>query len=221
MADSPPPELVRLLEPTASDRESAWEAFLAVHYRLLLHVARSFAKEHDAAMDAFAWMLEGLRADDFHRLRAFSADGRSEFTTWLVVVGRRLCLDWYRAKYGRDRPSAAGTTTAGEERGVRRRLVDLVGDSVDTADLPQSMDDGPEADLRSAELTQVLQAALAELEPSDRLLLKLRFDDGLSGNDIAGFMQMPTPFHVYRRITALLDTLRRSLRSRGVEGPVP
>src|SRR5690349_20871276 len=103
MAESPPRELVRLLESTASHRESAWEAFLGVHSRLLLHVARTFANEHDAAMDAFAWMLDRLRADDFHRLRAFSADGRSEFTTWLVVVGRRLCVDWYRAKYGRDR----------------------------------------------------------------------------------------------------------------------
>jgi RNA polymerase sigma factor (sigma-70 family) len=219
MADALPPELVRLLNSTASDRDAAWESFLAVHYRLLLHVARSFATQHDAAMDAFAWMLDRLRADDCHRLRAFSADRQTQFSTWLVVVGRRLCLDWYRAKYGRDRPTVP--SAHGDDRGMRRRLVDLVGESIDTADLPQPNDDGQEANVRSAELTQVLKAALAELDPADRLLLKLRFEDELSGNDIAGFMQLPTPFHVYRRITAVLDALRRALRARGVEGPVP
>ena len=60
MATSSPPELVRLLNSAPPDREAAWESFLAIHYRLLLHVTRAFAKEHDAAMDAFAWMLERL-----------------------------------------------------------------------------------------------------------------------------------------------------------------
>jgi len=219
MADALPPELVRLLDSTTSDRDAAWESFLAVHYRLLLHVARSFATEHDAAMDAFAWMLDRLRADDCHRLRAFSPDRRTQFSTWLVVVARRLCLDWYRAKYGRDRSSI--TSANADDRGMRRRLVDLVGEDIDTADLAQPTEGGQEADLRSAELTEVLQTALAELDPSDRLLLKLRFEDQLSGSDIAGFMHMPSPFHVYRRITGVLDALRRALRARGVEGPVP
>jgi len=218
MANALPPELSRLLDSTTVDGEAAWESFLALHYRLLLHVARSYTNERDAAMEAFAWVLDRLREDDYHRLRRYTADGRSEFSTWLVVVVRRLCLDWHRAKYGRDRSSLSETQGA---RDARRRLVDLVGDGVDVAELPEASESGPEVDLQSAELTQALDAALAELHPSDRLLIKLRFDDGLSAQRIADFMHIPTPFHVYRRLNAVLSTLRSALRARGVEGPVP
>ena len=32
---------------------------------------------------------------------------------------------------------------------------------------------------------------------------------------------LPTPFHVYRRVTAFLESLRKALRLRGVEDPTP
>ena len=219
MRDSQPPELSRLLDAPDTHREPAWESFLAVHHRLLLHVAHKFGKEHDAAMDAFAWMLDRLREDDFRRLRGFTADGRSEFTTWLVVVARRLCLDWYRAKYGRDRSKAS--PQASDERQTRRRLTDLIDEAIDVAKLPEGSGGGPDATLQATELTEALNEAVAELDPLDRLLIKLRFDDGLSAADIADFMRLPTPFHVYRRLTHVLDSLRRALRARGVEGSVP
>lgn len=220
MVDSPPPELTRLLDRHAPDRGAAWEAFIAVHHRLLLHVVRSFTRDRDAAMDAFAWILDRLREEDHRRLRSFRADGRSEFTTWLVVVARRLCLDWHRGKYGRERPTAASAHRA-EVRSARRRLVDLIGETVDATELADRDHTGPEAELRAAELSDALHNALGELDPSDRLLLKLRFDDGLSAADIADLMRMPTPFHVYRRLSTLLESLRKALRTRGVEGPTP
>jgi DNA-directed RNA polymerase specialized sigma subunit len=51
----------------------------------------------------------------------------------------------------------------------------------------------------------------------DRLLLKLRFDDGLSAPEIARLLGFPTPFHVYRRLNALYARLRGGLRERGIE----
>jgi RNA polymerase sigma factor (sigma-70 family) len=218
MSDSPPPELSRLLDASPTQRDRAWESFLASYHRILLHVAHRFSKDHDAAMDAFAWMLDRLRDEDFRRLRGFTADGRSEFTTWLVVVARRLCLDWHRAKYGRDRSTIA--SPAGDERDTRRRLVDLVGEAIDATEIEGS-DAAPDAVLQAGELAEALHRAITELEPSDRLLIKLRFDDGLSASDIADVLRLPTPFHVYRRITHVLDALRRALRARGVEGHVP
>jgi DNA-directed RNA polymerase specialized sigma24 family protein len=53
-------------------------------------------------MDGYAYVLEALRSDDYRRLRAYAADGRSKFSTWLVVVARRLCLDLHLR---RPRPS--------------------------------------------------------------------------------------------------------------------
>lgn len=54
---------------------------------------RRFRGGHDAAMDRYAYMLAQLRCSDFTPLQCHAADGRSAFTTWLVVVARRLCLD--------------------------------------------------------------------------------------------------------------------------------
>jgi len=97
-----PAALSRLLaEPNTEARDEAWAEFVRQHSRLLLHVARSFGGDHDAAMDRYTYVLEQLRQDDLRRLRTYSADGRSEFSTWLVVVAQRLCMDYYRAKYGR------------------------------------------------------------------------------------------------------------------------
>ena len=56
---------------------------------------------------------------------------------------------------------------------------------------------------------------------ADRLLIKLRFDDDLSAREIAGLVGLPTPFHVYRRLNALLGQLRRVLRQRGIHEAEP
>jgi DNA-directed RNA polymerase specialized sigma subunit len=53
------------------------------------------------------------------------------------------------------------------------------------------------------------------------LLLRLRFDDDLTAQEIAKLLQFPSPFHVYRRVNALLGVLRRALEQRGFESAVP
>jgi RNA polymerase sigma factor (sigma-70 family) len=168
-------------------------------------------------MDAYTYLLEQLRADDFKRLRAYSADGRGKFTTWLVVVVRRLCLDFRRQRYGRprnDTPDNAAT------RATRRRLIDLIAAPQDPDEIP-ALGKDPAAAVLSDDLARILESALAGLTPHDRLLLKLRYEDDLSAREIAALLGMPSPFHVYRRINALLTELRGSLRARGVDGSAP
>src|SRR5690348_7962664 len=117
-------ELERLLEAhTEAARREAWAEFIQVHHRLLIHVARSTSgqRDEDAAMDAYTFILDRLRENDFRRLRAFVADGRSTFVTWLVVVTKRLCIDFARARYGRLEHDVA--SISGQEQ-MRRRLVD-------------------------------------------------------------------------------------------------
>ncbi len=79
----------------------------------------------------------------------------------------------------------------------------------------------PVLSLRAEEIHRALAVETAGLAPADRLLLTLRFDDELSAREIAEVLGLPTPFHVYRRINALLNLLRRNLRKRGVEGAEP
>jgi RNA polymerase sigma factor (sigma-70 family) len=215
MPGSPPPELARLLaarDPAA--REAAWAEFARAHTPLLMHVARSVSRDYDGEMDAYAYLLERLRENDCHRLRAYEADGRSKFTTWLVVVARRLCVDHHRERYGRlrdERPERA------EAHHTRRRLVDLVAVELDAA---AYIPDGarPDAGVLARERSAALAIALDALEPDDRLLLKLRFEEELSAGEIARLVGWPTAFHVYRRLNVLRATLRRALESRGIDG---
>ena len=218
MPDGLPAELSQLLAAEEPHRaEGAWAEFVHAHSRLLLHVARSLARDQDDAMDRYAYLLEQLRRDDCRRLRGFVGDGRSKFTTWLVVVARRLCLDYDRHRYGRaDRARDVEGQTA---RAERRQLRDLVGAEMDIGALPDASGRGADEELIARERGEALAGALAGLEPADRLLLRLRFDGGRSASEIARVMGFPTQFHVYRRLERVLATVRRELENRGIRGP--
>ena len=76
VADTLPVELTRLLG--ARDRaahEAAWAGFVGAYSPLLLRVTRALGRSHDAAMDAYAFVLERLRRDDLRRLRAMRPTG--------------------------------------------------------------------------------------------------------------------------------------------------
>jgi RNA polymerase sigma factor (sigma-70 family) len=204
--------------PEQSARDEAWTAFVQGNTRLILYVARSLGGDHDDVMDRYAFVLGQLRRDDFHRLRAYGDDGRGKFTTWLVVVVRRLCLDHQREKYGRVR----GDDEDREDgHRMRARLVDLISDDGALTELVDASAAGPEEQVRAAQLDDALKLAVATLEPDDRLLLRFRFEDDLSAAEIARLMSCRSPFDVYRRLRRVLGTLRTALLSRGVGEPAP
>lgn len=214
-----PPELSALFgvaDPAA--RDAAWRRFVETHSRLLLYAARSIDRNHDAAMDAYAYVLEQLQRDDFRRLRAYAADDRGKFSTWLVLVSRRLCLDRVRQRYGRRQSEDEQSHEAHDSR---RRLLDHVAEEVDVAEIANEGDRDAEMRVRVEELRDALGKALAALPPDDRLLIKLRFHDTLSVPEIARLLKAPTPFHIYRRLNTVLAQLRAGLARRGVKDPDP
>jgi RNA polymerase sigma factor (sigma-70 family) len=182
----------------------------------MLRVARSLGGDHDAVMDRYAFVLDQLRQDDYRRLRAFVRPGAGDFVLWLVVVTRRLCLDHHRMRYGRSRSHGA-EGSSDESRRTRRRLIDLVGERVDPADLADATGDAPDELLMRVERERKLQAALTALEPRDRLLVRLRFSESLSAREIGDLMRFPTVFHVYRRLDLVLRTLRDALLRAGLD----
>lgn len=209
--DGIPSEVTRLISArNGADAEEAWTAFVAAYSSTLLRVASAFSPGYDGALDRYAYMLDQLRRHDCCRVRRFVADGRGRFTTWLTVVARRLCLDHYRRQYGRVHgpPRRAG---GGDARAVRRRLVDLVGERDEVAWLVDPSATDPVDDLTSSERYNALKRAVAELAPADQLLLRLRFEEGLSARQISALLGLPTPFHVYRRVDALCGLLRARL----------
>ncbi len=214
MSASPPPALARLL--CASDpgsRDRAWAAFVRTYSPLLLATARRFGGDHDAAMDRYAHVLEQLRRDDFRRLRRYADDGRSRFTTWLVVVARRLCVDFQRQRYGRPRSEA--TPRREVERVLRKRLAEFIGEDLDPIDGIPGNGADPERGLRTRELRSALRGALRALPSTDRLLLAYRYEEEMSAREIARLMDFPSVFHVYRRINALQRSLRETLEEEG------
>jgi RNA polymerase sigma factor (sigma-70 family) len=213
-----PPELQDLLQASgAAGKDEAWSRFVARFSPLLLHTARTVAREHDRAMDAYAYLLEQLRQDDSRRLRQYLEDSRAQFTTWLVIVARRLCVDFLRQRYGR--APTAPTRTA--DHAVRRRLVDLVGDEIGTMVALPAPGSGLDDELRRRDLHLTLQRCIAELPPAHRLLLALRFEDDLPVREIAKRLRYPTPFHVYRVLNGVLAHLRQDLAARGVGDAAP
>lgn len=221
MRGQPPPDLVALLSAgTGAESDTAWERFLAAYGDLILHIARAFGDDHDAVMDRYAFVLEQIRRDDFGRLRRYVADGRGRFTTWLVVVLRRMCLDEQRRRYGRAR-NPSSDDPPDEKRASRRRLADLIAAEVDIEQIRDDHGAEPEAALRQAELLGALKRELARLEPTDRLLLRLRYAHDLSVPEAARRLGLPTPFHGYRRLDRILATLRAALRRVGVEDATP
>jgi RNA polymerase sigma factor (sigma-70 family) len=219
MAEPIPTELARLLdhlEPSA--RDQAWAAFVSENTKLILHVARSVGGDHDDVMDRYACILDHLQRDDFHRLRAYVSDGRGKFTTWLVVVARRVCLDHRREKYGRSRGEDPDRKHGHQTRG---RLVDLVSDASDLGELVDTSAGGPEEGLRARQLDGALKSAVATLAPSDQKLLRLRFEQDLSASQIARATSSRSQFEVYRRLRRVLDILRTKLVQRGVADAAP
>jgi len=218
MGQDPPHELSILLDgsdPLARDR--AWSSLLSRYQHLLLRAARSFGGDHDDRMDRYQHVVESLAADEFRRLRAYRQKGLSSFTAWLTVVARRLCVDFDRTRFGRAGRGPVETEETREVRRIRRRLVTFQSSLLDLDQVPSDQME-PDAELRRTERDRILSSVLAELEPSDRLLLRLRFDDDLPIRRIVEVMPFPTVFHAYRRLRAVLQDVRRRLEARGFEG---
>lgn len=216
MVGTVPFELNRLLRaPDTEDREAAWEQLILRHTRLLMSVSRSLGGDHDSAMERYSYILEKLRENDFRRLRSYDSESGATFTTWLTITARHLCLDHYRACYGRHRPGVNAEKSIAS-RTLRRSLADSLASEIDAdtlSDSAQTTDKTIEISYRD----ECLQDAVASLSPSEQLMLSLRYNDGLSAPRIARIMGATSPFHVYRGLNSILGRLKTALKAKGIE----
>jgi RNA polymerase sigma factor (sigma-70 family) len=83
-----------------------WRKFLEDFSPVLLNIVCQNVRGQDERSDCFIEICEKLSEDQFHRLLSFNPSGTAQFKTWLTVVVSRLCIDWLRRTYGRDRPFA-------------------------------------------------------------------------------------------------------------------
>ena len=177
--------------------------------RLALHLTGNEPEAQDVYQDAFLKAYKNIGSFRFE----------CSFYTWIYRIVTNLCLDHLRQRYGRPQESESPDRAA---HAARRRLVDLLAEELDVSGVADATAAGnPEAQLRAKELSRALAGVLAGFEPRDRLLLKLRFEDGLPASDIGQVMGFATQFHVYRRLNAVLGQVRAAMRGRGVQDSEP
>jgi len=221
-ANGLPSELSALLRARDDvSRERAWEQFLEKYSRLLLHTVRTRSGTYDEAMERYVFVLQCLREEEFVRLRRYTPEDSARFTTWLVVVTGRMCIDYFRKQYGYPAKSNGEDPALQERLEARRRLADLVCEKLEVSQIRDRAERGPEIELRRTELESALVQVIEALPARDRLLLRLRFYQGLTAREVASSMGFATQFHVYRRLNAVLADLRTGLVEIGIASPRP
>ena len=77
---------------------------------------------------------------------------------------------------------------------------------------------GPEEDLLLLERARLLQQALAELPAASRLLLRLRFERGLTLQEIARLSGLADHRKVHEALARIFEQLQGKLKGRGWSG---
>lgn len=265
MEDSP---IARILERLGSQEfQQAWAEFLESYSPHLLQTVRLFERDADHVADCFLFVCERLSEKGVRRLRAFKPGGNAQFTTWLRVVVRNLCLDWHRKEFGRHRVFQSiarlgvldqeifrciyeqglsqdaslnflrghhpqltlAELEAGLERvrgalterqiwlaGARRPMpIPLERHSEDEPQefIPEPIDPAPniESMLVMNEQRAALERALSRLAKPERLLIKLRFEQGLTLQEIASLTGLKDAQTVDRRQKDIIESLRKDI----------
>jgi RNA polymerase sigma factor (sigma-70 family) len=194
-------DISRLLGELASPSPTeAWREFLEDYAPVLQQVVHLFETETDAAADCLLFICEHLASDQFRRLRKFRSDGPASFPTWLRAVARNLCVDWHRKTRGRLRDGAY------PDRPIGEALEDH-----------WLSDPHPDPEMRAASLEREssLRRMVARLPDHERLLIRLRFDQELTLDQIARLTGLKDAQTVDRRLRQILDSLRESLGESG------
>ena len=267
--------IAEILDQLARDSHVGWSVFLDEHAGLIFQVVRHFEQDSDDAADCFQFICEQLCADRFRRLRRFDADGAAQFSTWLRVVARNLCLDWRRKQFGRKRVFRSIARLPELDREVFKLIyergetkdevlaalshkfpyltTELLSESLERIEQNLSTNQKwllqsrvafstprgnnssreidrvevvdpqptPESLALDAEHHRILNRALMRLSDHDRLLLRLRFEEQLTLDQIGKLLQLGNAQRVDRQLKQILATLKiefDSNSSAGVSG---
>lgn len=84
----------------------AWQSFLLTYHQLIMAVVRKLVTDHDSVMELYTHTIGKLRDNDCKKLTAYFSKARFySFETWIAVVVRNGCMDWFRKQEGRMRLS--------------------------------------------------------------------------------------------------------------------
>ena len=99
---------------------------------------------------------------------------------------------------------------------TRMESTDALANAIDRGPQPDAIVERAESRAGAASMRAALRAALSSLPASDRVILKLRYVDGLAIVEIARLLQTDAR-PLYRRVERILSSLRERLREHGVD----
>ncbi len=180
----------------AGDKQAFGALVVRYQDRVFNLVSRMCSRRADAeelAQEAFLRALE--RIDQFR--------GDSKFYTWLFRIATNLVIS-HRRRGGRVKFHSL-TRPAEDES--------MVQDDTVTADLAQRREPGPSESAMSAEIRQVVSAALSSLAEPFRLVLVLRDMQDMDYTEIAQVLEVPVGT-VKSRLYRARSMLRQCLDGR-------
>ena len=206
-------ELEGLVGEAASGDEPAWQGlWSAVQPRLQGLIRKPgflgpVGQREDDVQDIILDVMERLREGEFRRLKVY-LDARREnprmtFMPWLMVVAKRVAIDWMRKRpeyvdKRRDRKE-------GGPAGEWLRLVTLPSESRLPGVRPPLTAHGT--------AMQMLRHAAEVLPPDQRRALEL-WTEGLDHGEIANRIALGDAADAERLVRAALERLRRYFRGR-------
>jgi len=178
---------------------AAWDLFVNRFSGLIHQTIRATLRRYaadsspDRLRDLFQQAFLALWEDDRRRLRGYSARNDCSVATWLRLVVARLVIDQLR----RREPPTVPLNPSGEDREA--------GPGLDPPD-PQPLANGR---LAEKEAVNFLRSELEGLPARERLILKLRYEDGLSGAETARLLGLER-----NNVDQILHRIRTRLRRR-------
>jgi len=154
-------------EVLAGSQDAAYELvkrFERPVFALILRMVRDHGLAEDLAQEAFVKAFRAL--DSFHLDRKFSS--------WVFKIAHNTAIDYLR----RSTPDEVPLETEGE--GL---------DPLETLPAPEV--EGPERQAERRDLREAFEACLLRLRPDYREVLVLRFQEGLSYDEIAEICDLP------------------------------
>jgi len=173
-------------------------------------------RDTDSVSDCYLYVCEHLHRTEYRRLRRFKPGGPASFRTWLFLVARNLALDWRRKKYGHKRPSATLSNPLGLEAELlpllqdEKRSSQMALEDISAEEIPDGRPD-PESQAVSTEMQSILQDSVARLDGPSRLLIHLRFEQGLTLEQVAKIVGLADAQTADRRIRSVLGVLRKEI----------
>ena len=159
------PSVDELIERCLAGDQHAWEQIVRLHWRKVFNVAYKFVGKHDEAED----LTQDIFLKIFKSLSTF--DRRANFQTWLISVGRNLCIDHYRS--------------------VRKER-ETIDRDVDPGDLmPVSVEVSPYAALEARDRVSMLREAMTSVPDTLRTAVLLRDIQELTYQEIADQLELP------------------------------